>query len=468
MDKQTSTPRLPETESTDSPEQLGPVDTSVSQAGTDETAETTQTVETTGSVDDVAAEDLETDHAETDQAETDHVEHVEADGPEEKPERPRVTTVMRFIVAPILIALAVLCGIFATLMATIWKPDPTATAQASTQTRYVVTDPGVLPLGNEQVTITVKADDAKDEICLAVGTATDVSGWVASHGYTRVEGLETWSQLKTSTQSAAKDSDAKEESSLLLKDSDMWLGTKCGTGSARLEWKATDANQALIVDTNPSAEATDTKGAKAAVSLTWVRTEVLNLTTPLIFLAGLLVVAAVLCATVFALIPQKRRKKQLEHAKTHNDIEDGAERGLDSPRWVNDHIASHQRAQRTSHRRSAEKKPLFSRFIAKKATEEPDESDAAPTIVDVGNVNMVARQQSEAETASPAAAASADAMAAYFARLTQERLGDDSSDEPTAASEPHDSNADDDSNVQSEPSEPESSDAESSKETNES
>lgn len=499
MDNQTSTPRLPQTESTDSSEQLSPADASAAQAETTDTAQSVESSDSEATTDSEISADAETvTDSETSESEgaaagstaeptatdadtdtdtdTEDTDASETDGgASDKPKRPRVTKVMRFIVAPILVAMAVICGIFAGLTATIWKPDPTATATATTQTRYIITDPGVLPLGNEQVNITVKANSAKSDVCLAVGSSADVSGWVASHGFTRVEGLETWSKLTTSTQAASKgtstdsaddaDSASDTESNLALKDSDMWLSAKCGTGSASIKWTASDTNQALIVDTNPSAVAKETKGTKATVSLTWVRTEVLNLTTPLIFLAALLVVAAVLSATVFAILPQKRRKKQLERARAQHDAED-VEMGLDSPRWVNDHIASQQRAQRTSHRVRAPRKPLFSRLGAKskKIDEELKATEEAPTIVDVGNVNMVARQQSEAETASPAAAASADAMAAYFARLTQERLGDDSGEDPLESTEQADQTDQPDS-AEEETSDDESSN---SKETNES
>lgn len=376
-----------------------------------------------------------------------------------KPQKPRFVKVLRFIVAPTLVVLAVICGIFAWLTATVWRPDPTARAVASAQSRYIATDPGVLPLGNEQVSISV---DSSQKVCLAIGSAQDVAGWIASNDYTRVEGLTSWSELTTSTAQAAEDSatsegadaqtdadaDADAESTLALEDSDMWLTAKCGTGTLTANWKATDANQALIVDTNPDAAESETAGNPVTLALTWVRTSVLDLSTPLIFLAVLLVIAAALCATVFSLVPARRRKQRAarvvsttgaagetsaadaEATQVIAGIGTGAG-GLDSPRWVHDHIESEHRRSRTSHRKDTSHKGSRTAFFAKKGrrdgshAEENGVENAAltPAIVDVKNVNMVARQQEEQHSSS----ASHDAMAEYFARLAQERLGSEES-----------------------------------------
>jgi hypothetical protein len=344
--------------------------------------------------------------------------------------KPRYTRVLRFVVAPILVALAVVCGILAGLTATIWKPDPKATATASTSTRYVVTDPGVLPLGNEQVAITVTSSSP---VCVAIGSTQDVSGWIASHKYTRVKGLSSWSELATSVQTAAADTSAADasDSTLALEDSDMWLTSECGTGTLTLPWKVTSTSQSLIVDTNPSGSESDASGAKAALSLTWIRTQVLNLTIPLIFVAALLLVCAVLCATVFAMAPHRRRKVQAATAggELAGVEESSAESGLDSPRWVNDHVAAQDQHGHTSHRKK--EKPARSGFFSRKRSHDTvgDEgAEQAPTIVDVGNVNMVARQQEEAEGPATTTISSND-MAEYFARLAQERLGDDETGE---------------------------------------
>jgi hypothetical protein len=360
---------------------------------------------------------------------------------------PRYAKILRFIVTPILAVAAVACAVFATLSATIWRPDPTAKASMSASTRYIVTDPGVLSLANNDVTISATSDT---EFCMAIGSSQDTAGWVASHKYTRVKGLSTWSTLEASTQTAASDTSAtsgatsaENSQSLALKDSDMWLSTKCGTGTVDLSWKSTNADQSLIIDTNPSGSESDATGSKATVSLQWVRSQVLDLTTPLAFLAALLLIGAILSATVFAIAPQRRRKKMQEReaAAAEAGSEASGENtgvGLDSPRWVHDHVAVDRRKHRTSHRDDTRKKKsaLFTR--RRKETEEPvdSEADAAqsvstPSIVDVKSVNLVAQQQDDAETGgeesndAESASVSQDALSEYFSRLAEERLGDE-------------------------------------------
>ncbi|MCI1935137.1 MAG: hypothetical protein LKJ44_06820 [Bifidobacteriaceae bacterium] len=400
-------------------------------------------------------QEIDGDVSESPQEETPQTDAVE------KPQKPKYVKVLRFIVAPILVGLAVVCGIFAWLTATMWKPDPTARATASTQTRYIATDPGVLPLGNEQVGISVKAATASDKICLAVGSSQDVAGWLASDSYTRVEGLTSWSELTTSRAQAASDSasssnsdgssadaaDDSNESALTLEDSDMWYTTKCGEGSVSVNWKATDTDQSLIVDTNPDAAASETEGKDVTLALTWVRTTVLDLSTPLIFLGILLVIAAALCATVFSLVPERRRKQRAERARSAaaasgdldaTQVVEGAG-GLDSPRWVHDHIESEHHKHKTSHRKDTGHRGVRESFFKKKnaGTHADAKADASssdqtesPAIVDVQKVNMVARQQ---EQKSPSS--TQDAMEEYFARLAQERLGEDSPHKQTKPEE---------------------------------
>ena len=447
MDNQTPVPQHPNVEQEDSSNE-DVLQDSTALDSTD-SADTADTADHTDSADPVDSSDSDAEPSE---------EVSEEDAPKKEP-KPRYTRVLRFVVAPVLVALAVICGILAGLTATIWKPDPKATATASTSTRYVVTDPGVLPLGNEQVAITVTSSSP---VCVAIGSTQDVSGWIASHKYTRVKGLSSWSELTTSVQTAAADASAADasDSTLALEDSDMWLTSECGTGTLTLPWKVTSTSQSLIVDTNPSGSESDASGAKAALSLTWIRTQVLNLTIPLIFVAALLLICAALCATVFAMAPHRRRKAQA--ATTDGELagveENSAESGLDSPRWVNDHVAAQGQRSHTSHRKK--EKPARSGFFSRKQSKneaEDEGGEQAPTIVDVGNVNMVARQQEEAEGPATTTISSND-MAEYFARLAQERLGDDETNEAyeseaselvaqpaTEAASPDDTDADDDS-----------------------
>lgn len=354
---------------------------------------------------------------------------------ESTPERhEKVARVLRFIVAPILVGLAVIGVVLAVLSATIWSPDPTARATASARTRYIATDPGVLSLGNSSVKIDVTAP-ADQQVCLAIGSASDIAGWLESQEYTRVEGLTSWTALMSTVDEAAdinlEDLETDPEKTLSLQDSDMWTATKCGEGSVSITRGVTD-DQAAIIDTNPAAAEAEDEGAAATVALTWERTSVLNLAIPLGFISGLLLVAAVLCATLFASAPWQRRKKRRAAENSHNtdETESDAEGvGLDSPRWARDHIETKRHTQVSSHRAQ---KPT--RRHKNKKSDQGTE-DSAPQIVDVKNVNLVARQQEENASESPATTISSDTMAAYFQRLAEEKLGSDTAESSTPSTE---------------------------------
>ncbi|NKY41718.1 hypothetical protein HGA02_20030, partial [Cellulomonas septica] len=78
--------------------------------------------------------------------------------------------------------------------ATAWRADDVLVATTSGDARTLVTDPGVLELGGDPVTVTVEAaDDAP--VVLAVGRDTDVDGWVGTDAHDRVTGLDGWHEL---------------------------------------------------------------------------------------------------------------------------------------------------------------------------------------------------------------------------------------------------------------------------------
>lgn len=112
--------------------------------------------------------------------------------PQEEQEQPQVKAgptrhakIMRGIVTPILGLLAVACIVLGVLNATMWKPSARITASSSVNgSRYVVTDPGVLSLIDKRVNITAKASDASANVCIVIGSARDVAGWIAGTPYT--------------------------------------------------------------------------------------------------------------------------------------------------------------------------------------------------------------------------------------------------------------------------------------------
>ena len=134
--------------------------------------------------------------------------------------------------------------------------------------RYVVTDPNVLTLLDQNATITVDSGSSQDEACVALGSSKDVAGWVASEkSYTRITGLASWSELSTQKgSSTSQGAPTSADDAVSFKDSDMWTAVKCGTGSVSLKSKKTGASTVAIVDLGENV-------TNAKVQLHWVRSE---------------------------------------------------------------------------------------------------------------------------------------------------------------------------------------------------
>ena len=212
---------------------------------------------------------------------------------------------MHAVVAPLLLILAIAAACWGYLNATRWEPSRQITSKItlSGSPRYVITDPGVLTLVDKQVDVSVQSDDTEQEVCIALGSASDVAGWTAGHEYTRITGLQDWSTLQAEQEpasgSASSDEDSKD--AVAFKDSDLWVNVACDKGDVTLTVQQVSNGQITIVDLG------DDTG-RATVSMDWVRDEVPDYATPLYFVSGLLAVAALLAATVFAMPPEARRK----------------------------------------------------------------------------------------------------------------------------------------------------------------
>jgi hypothetical protein len=351
----------------------------------------------------------------------------------------RAAKICRRVVAPILTVAAIVCGVFGWLSAGPWKPNPVATATATIATQYGATDPGVLPLVNTRVAI---AATASHPFCLAVASAQDADGWLASTRYTRVTGLTDWTHLQTRStllQASADESESdsvseptspkdanpeqplERNTSVAFKDSDLWRTVRCAR-SVSMTWTGDrNSHDVIIIDTQTSEHHSN----PVTLSLSWKRTDTSN--TPRIFgvCALLLLLAAILFATVFSLAPYRRRKaKRLIDAERDPASSEGTDvkkvAGEDAPRWVNDHILS--RRKREGRRRHAgrsasagsasrheKKQNGLARLSAifrhsKQKTSVPSSTSLHPAVSDVGNANMVARlqQQNRSHTASTA------------------------------------------------------------------
>lgn len=328
---------------------------------------------------------------------------------------------MRGVVTPIFGLLAVTAIVLGVLNATMWKPSAEITASASvTGTQYIVTDAGVLNLLDQNTTLTAESKSSSDQVCVALGPAKDVTGWIGQDSYQRVTGMSSWSELSVeragsgdtggsssssngssdssgtsgSAAGAAAGSAAKDE--VAFKDSEMWTSVKCGKGSATLNvTKATGATVAIV---DLGDEASD-----ATVKLHWVRSQVPDFAMPFYLSGGLLAVIAVLCASVFAMPPHKRRNKRIIEGTAHEIVEAGLSFAERAERAAAGGAPSYPTAAANGGRKR--RRHAGHRRGAKPAGESvAEERPQSPVIIDPASRNLVADQQhaSAASTESPA------------------------------------------------------------------
>ena len=344
---------------------------------------------------------------------------------QEEQEKPRIKAgptrhakIMRGIVTPIFGLLAIACIVLGILNSTVWKPDSRIAATTSVSgTQYVVTDPNVLQLVDDHVVASVKSQDAKSDVCVALGSASDVAGWIAGSKYVRVTGLSDWTTLSTKRSTAQGEVDTSE-TQVALKDSDMWRTVKCGTGSVNMQIQGSESknveNPVALIDLGSS------KGS--TISLDWNRRSVPNFASPLYLIGGVLVVLAVLSASVFAMPPHKRRHRRAFASVEGAGTMEGDE--VEVAEWVRNAEASSSLGGGVVPKRRR-------RHASHAAGVAKDTEEAAqPKIVDPANRNLVADQQNKIgdsfvnvppeDDAEATSVISQDELMAYFARLARE------------------------------------------------
>lgn len=217
--------------------------------------------------------------------------------------------------------------------ATLWRADDVLVAELRADEPLVVTDPGVLELAADEVTVRVTADGP---VVLAVGRDTDVTGWVGEDPHQRVTGLAEWHRLAaegvtaaatptasasagtpapaptdqpaadaaapadpaaqaaapadpaaTPAASAPAAGDGAPAEAVTVPDptgSDMWVLEEAGDGEAELTWTAQPGRWSLLV--------ASTDGSAPRLTLSWPQVVTTPWLWPCVGLGSLLVLGA--------------------------------------------------------------------------------------------------------------------------------------------------------------------------------
>lgn len=185
--------------------------------------------------------------------------------------------IMRGIVTPLFVILAIISIALGVLNSTIWKPDSIINAYDHIiDKRYIVTDPGVMNMVDNHVRIDVAVEGSRKPVCIALALAKDAHGWVSGYPVARITGLKDWNRLSSVSQEAegkkdpvldkedsaenknslngssnsdsSSNSGANSNQSVPFNKSDLWVSSTCQLGLARLSVNLSD-----FVQTHPDA-----------------------------------------------------------------------------------------------------------------------------------------------------------------------------------------------------------------------
>lgn len=362
------------------------------------------------------------------------VEEREQEEPKATAGPTRHAKIMRGVVTPIFGLAAVACIALGVLNATIWKPEREIRAETSvSDTRYVVTDPGVLGQIDDTVSMTVNSDDADATVCVATGSMKDVTGWLSGNPYVRITGLSDWTTLSTN-RAMPQGADLSSDDDVAFADSDMWLTVACDTGEVTLDTTDEDSSHVALVDFGANK-------ASGTVSMHWVRQSVPDFAMPLYFVGGLLIVLAVMSASVFAVTPDRRRKQTVDTADdAASEPTPGMGPGNPVARPAGRH-GRHRQSRSTDETDTTSMPtivdPSARNLVSDQMHADTDAEPAAETTAATTTVDTAAPSESEESVGETTSVISADELAAYFARFAQENASmDDVSSEPASDNDP--------------------------------
>ncbi|WP_407317081.1 hypothetical protein UQW22_11250 [Isoptericola halotolerans] len=232
------------------------------------------------------------------------------------------------ILGAVLVVAGLAAIAFGVATATVLRESGTvvATARPVGDGTMIVTDPGVLDLVDDDVTVTASVS-AGQEVTVVVGRDVDVLGWLGDDPYARVTGLADWETLSTSAVTAVEDTeDAEAEETEEAEPaepadpagSDMWITELSAAEEVSLRWNDRPGPWVLLAAGTGAAPAEDGEdadaesndaeaGAEEAVAptleLTWEREVGTPLLWPAVGLGGVLLLVGI----VLLIVGRRRR-----------------------------------------------------------------------------------------------------------------------------------------------------------------
>lgn len=231
-----------------------------------------------------------------------------------------MTNTIRRIVGIAVCVLGAAAVTLGVLSATVWRTSNVVVATAPGQdVPYVVIEPGVAGIVDQQVTIDAVAADPEAQVVLVVGREPDVNGWVEGDPTERIVNMESWTDMAWTVDEVVVDEPAEGEEQAEPSypsplGSDMWTRTETGTGSVSMSWTVPNDRTSVLI------YAGDGTGSAPTVSFTWDH----SFSTPYLWPLVVAGSVALLVGILFLVAPVMRRGGRAEREEPEETEDESA------------------------------------------------------------------------------------------------------------------------------------------------
>lgn len=255
----------------------------------------------------------------------------------------------------VLVALGAVLAILGVASRTVWAPEPfwTASLQPSGDERLVVSDPGMLDLLADEVTVSVSVtdaddptpepeedpdaddeegeegddEDAEDEtesgeeeagpgVVISIARDVDATGWIDGSQALRLTGLQTETGLKSSQIAGKLEAPATT-------DSDLWHVVVSGEDEAELNWSKEPGRWSVVIASSPTKKI-------SKISFTWPQSTATPMATPLILIGGVLILAGAALLVLPQVLDREGRGRMVQSLRSKTRLPKRAAPATDS------------------------------------------------------------------------------------------------------------------------------------------